>query len=119
MMMMMTMMMTMMMMMTSPSFPGTHTGGIWMGGSDMLLEGEWIWANYGEVIDFRDWGPGEPNSLDGTEECLDMYQVHDFHWNDNSCEIKQNFMCEERCVIIYRNMLYMWLRVSVCMASIE
>jgi hypothetical protein len=70
---------------------------VWIGGSDLLVEGEWTWAKYGGAMEYSDWFPGEPNSVHtsaGGEDCLDVMQHEHFQWNDDVCEFNLNFMCE-------------------------
>ncbi|XP_033733674.1 perlucin-like [Pecten maximus] len=78
-----------------------HTGasdGVWVDGTDLLIEGEWVWADDGTPINtqgYNKWFPGEPNSLGRRgEDCMDLLHHEKYNWNDNSCERKQNFLCE-------------------------
>ncbi len=42
--------------------PPTHT--FWIGYSDAVLEGDWVWAT-GEPTTYLNWAPGEPNNYQG------------------------------------------------------
>ena len=74
-----------------------QTDGVWISGTDLLVDGEWIWAKTGQPIDYFRWGPGEPNSVHmkmGGEDCIDLIRHKDFMWNDEPCEYRMNFVCE-------------------------
>ncbi|KAK3778648.1 hypothetical protein RRG08_012923 [Elysia crispata] len=75
---------------------------IWLGGSDLVKSGEWVWAKSGIAVSaaFDDWAP---NQLDGnksdaqdTEDCMEMnIDKYGGHWNDDECEHKQRFIREK------------------------
>ncbi|KAJ8301356.1 hypothetical protein KUTeg_020343 [Tegillarca granosa] len=49
--------------------------GYWIGGSDVEIEGVWIWM--------KNWQPGEPNHSGGHEDCLLFYAgANTFQWVD-------------------------------------
>ncbi|XP_060071321.1 perlucin-like [Ylistrum balloti] len=75
-----------------------HTDGIWLGGTDLLVENEWMWAVSKEPItDYVRWAPGEPNSINRHgEDCLDFLPHKSFLWNDENCASQLNFVCERR-----------------------
>ncbi|XP_061165818.1 perlucin-like [Saccostrea echinata] len=71
----------------------------WVGGSDLLQEGEWTWTKTGSVIGsqgFSHWAPGQPNNgghLD--EHCMELEAGTNWLWNDDECENRKNFICEK------------------------
>ncbi|XP_062614447.1 perlucin-like [Saccostrea cucullata] len=72
--------------------------GCWIDGTDALVEGEWMWTTTGKNImkeDYQKWYPGEPNSVRNTgEDCMDLLHHENYNWNDESCEVQNNFLCE-------------------------
>eukprot|EP00105_Crassostrea_gigas_P010137 XP_011425314.1 PREDICTED: perlucin-like [Crassostrea gigas] len=71
-------------------------GHFWVGGTDVLVDGQWIWISSQERIEYTDWVPGEPNG--GTREgCLMLNGgKYHFHWNDANCHSLQSFICEKQ-----------------------
>jgi hypothetical protein len=59
--------------------------GYWLGGNDILSEGNWVWNDGTETTAFVAWGAGEPNNCtdccDGQEEDV-MEAGEDGSWND-------------------------------------
>lgn len=58
---------------------------------------------------YKNWAPGEPNNANGNEHCLEMDMGGQYHWNDNNCENRFNFICEmpyESCILIYSELLF-------------
>ncbi|XP_061172851.1 perlucin-like [Saccostrea echinata] len=72
--------------------------GCWIDGTDALVEGEWLWTTTGKNImkeDYQKWYPGEPNSArNNGEDCMDLLHHENYNWNDESCEVQNNFLCE-------------------------
>jgi hypothetical protein len=68
------------------------TGGVWIGLTDQVTEGTWIWAD-GSSSTFTNWNPGEPSNSGGfpcyTDEDGAILQLGSGLWNDlalnNSC----------------------------------
>ena len=67
-----------------------------IGGNDIVGEGNWTWAYTHEPFDYTDWAPGEPNSLKGDQDCLQIQGNQDYHWDDVECDVKHNYICETR-----------------------
>ncbi len=55
---------------------------IWIGFSDALLEGSFVWYD-GAPITYSNWAPGEPNNAGGNENCTQIYP--NGSWNDLNC----------------------------------
>ncbi|XP_053380601.1 perlucin-like protein [Mercenaria mercenaria] len=73
--------------------------GWWIGLTDELVEGEWLWYPKNEAPEYKDWVPGEPNSNGGTldEDCASMYlddYHHDYQWVDVHCNQIHGPICE-------------------------
>lgn len=75
--------------------------GCWIDGIDVFVEGEWIWIIMGKVIvidDYQKWFFGEFNFKGRGEDCMDFFYYENYNWNDESCEVMNNFFCEVRYV---------------------
>lgn len=66
----------------------------WIGLSDIIQEGTYVWQTTQQRPDFADWGSDEPNDLHHNEDCIELYQMKNFHWNDAPCSVKSRFICE-------------------------
>ena len=66
---------------------------VWLGGTDLASEGDWVWQGSGNDIVYDRFQPSEPNG--GTaENCLIM-MYENGNWIDGSCSSPQNFhICE-------------------------
>ncbi|XP_061169376.1 perlucin-like [Saccostrea echinata] len=73
-----------------------QTGGsFWIGGTDVLIDGQWIWITTQKRMSYTDWNPGEPNGA-LRESCLMLHNgKSNFHWNDQPCDSKLFFICEK------------------------
>ncbi len=63
---------------------------MWLGATDVVKEGTWIWESSKTIATYTKWGGGEPNNCCGGENCLHFNSV----WNDLSCDATLNVMCE-------------------------
>ncbi|XP_069115674.1 perlucin-like protein isoform X2 [Argopecten irradians] len=73
-----------------------HTRGsvsYFLGGTDREREGVWKWIRTGELIEFKDFKPPEPNN-DKSEHCLTLFEESDFGWNDDQCDKKLHGICK-------------------------
>lgn len=61
---------------------GFATNVVWIGFSDALSEGNFVWYD-GAPITYSNWAPGEPNNGGGNENCTQIYP--DGTWNDLNC----------------------------------
>ena len=89
---------------------------IWIGGTDRVEEGKWVWTDCSPWDYTQGWKKGEPNSYDGDEDCIEMsfrenslirtmtdqtgfvgeaiQKMNPFHgWNDEVCSRKQKYVC--------------------------
>ena len=62
--------------------------------------GDWEWTD-GTATDYYHWGSGEPNDLEGNEDCTAMRDGE--FWNDGRCDTKKRALCS-----IHNRMMY-WL----------
>ncbi|XP_061179177.1 mannose-binding protein C-like [Saccostrea echinata] len=65
---------------------------VWMGVSDILKENKFLKLSDAERIRFRNWNSHEPNNARGEEHCTEWRP--NGKWNDQSCDDKNNFVCE-------------------------
>lgn len=72
---------------------------LWLGGSDILREGDWEWVTSKKKIpdgSFTDWLPGQPTNSGGREDCLHIFSSYQYKWNDAPCENKYSYVCERQ-----------------------
>ncbi|XP_062568467.1 perlucin-like [Saccostrea cucullata] len=65
----------------------------WIGLTDTLVEGHWVWETSQTTPAYTDWYPGEPNDMGHREDCGGMY--YSGHWNDFPCNTTHSFICEK------------------------
>ena len=76
----------------------------WIGLSDQVQEGQWIWSDNSSLGDYVDWLQ-DPNNLGGIQHCVHIvkgpfsigeYYFRDYHfgWNDLECNITLGYICE-------------------------
>ena len=56
------------------SIEATGIGEYYIGGTDMVIDGEWVWASTFAKATPNYWSPGEPNNDGGSEDCHGHYQ---------------------------------------------
>ncbi|XP_062575880.1 perlucin-like [Saccostrea cucullata] len=79
----------------SRNIGGFSPGIFWLGGTDIQIEGEWVWTGNVEAFGtYKNWSPGEPNNAGSNEHCLEMDMNGNYQWNDNNCQNRFNFICE-------------------------
>ncbi|XP_044312697.1 accessory gland protein Acp29AB-like [Drosophila rhopaloa] len=66
-------------------------GVYWLGISDVAKEGEFVSVATGEPAPFLKWQVVQPNNLDGTDNCVDIYNGEMY---DTDCSKSQYFICE-------------------------
>ncbi|XP_060567719.1 perlucin-like [Ruditapes philippinarum] len=69
------------------------TGQIWIGGTDLLQEGQWVAPETLEPLSYFNWAPGEPDNLMG-QHCLAIFNSADLKWDDNLCEVHNFALCK-------------------------
>ncbi|OWF43738.1 low affinity immunoglobulin epsilon Fc receptor-like isoform X2 [Mizuhopecten yessoensis] len=64
----------------------------WIGATDMITDGVWVWTSSLSPLSYFNWGPNEPNGLTN-EDCISV--THDSGtWNDFSCRAPLYYVCE-------------------------
>ena len=66
---------------------------VWLGGTDLSTEGEWLWRHTGSDFTYTNWRPSEPSNSGNDENCLEMDQ--NGQWNDRPCHYVQKYVCEK------------------------
>nr|XP_055060926.1 C-type lectin domain family 4 member E-like [Misgurnus anguillicaudatus] len=67
----------------------------WIGLTDSQTEGVWKWVDNTEPI-HKYWMAGEPNNIDGKENCVEILSSisSQQNWNDVACDIRKYYICE-------------------------
>lgn len=63
-----------------------------IGASDITKEGNWEWNGSKTPLVFTDWGHGQPDHLNHTENCLALRHAG-FQWHDYPCHDHHRFIC--------------------------
>ncbi|XP_070543907.1 lectin BRA-3-like isoform X1 [Ptychodera flava] len=83
--------------------PCINKFGFWIGLSDSLTEGEFIWSDGGAFcdFDFRNWASGEPNNNTKKntlgQDCVQLWfrGSHNGLWDDEYCDFRpKGIICE-------------------------
>ncbi|KAH8333700.1 hypothetical protein KR059_002584, partial [Drosophila kikkawai] len=71
----------------------------WTSGTNLADPKSYVWAN-GKPIDLDIWYPGEPNNLNGTENCAELghddFPAKAFGLNDINCLSERLYICKAR-----------------------
>ena len=43
---------------------------------------------------YAKWDSGEPNNTGGKEECINVFPLRGYRWNDSPCAVKMCFVCK-------------------------
>jgi hypothetical protein len=67
--------------------------GYWIGGRDLLLDGNWKWqtSNVDVEQSYTRWGPAQPN--DAGADCIELYEPMGYFWADCG-NADDGFICE-------------------------
>ncbi|XP_069117060.1 lectin BRA-3-like [Argopecten irradians] len=66
----------------------------YIGATDRQHEGDFVWENSGDALQYTNWREGEPNQWEGyPENCVEM-KVEDGQWNDVPCDDILRFICK-------------------------
>ena len=83
--------------------------GVWTGGSDTALEGDWRWlggpenntafwsgGTGGSAVGgaYTNWQGGQPDNFSGNENCLEMRLNSSNSWNDENCSSSRRYIIE-------------------------
>ncbi|KAJ8313299.1 hypothetical protein KUTeg_009085 [Tegillarca granosa] len=68
----------------------------WLGARDFIIEGSWRWLKTGFGLTYFNWGPNEPDDINGSQNCLKVLAFNDtIAWGDASCRDRQYYICEQ------------------------
>nr|XP_022290815.1 perlucin-like [Crassostrea virginica] len=67
----------------------------WIGFTDALVEGKFIWQTTQDDAVFTDWFPPNPNDARHDEDCTVLEFGYHYQWNDQQCSKKFDFICEK------------------------
>jgi len=70
--------------------PNAH---YWIGFHDTTAEGTFAWSDDSDVI-YTNWGSGEPNQWQGTQEDCTTFWNSAGDWNDWTCNQEIGFICK-------------------------
>ena len=65
----------------------------WVGGSDISVEGGWVWTSTGEKVGDFIWDASQPNNLIGYD-CLLLNNLHQYSGFDNLCSAYFDPICQ-------------------------
>lgn len=71
------------------------SGGYWIGGNDLEVDGQFRWINSGVNFGFTNWARGRPSHGNNTENtnCVAIhYSSH--KWIDDDCATLHFYLCE-------------------------
>lgn len=69
--------------------------GFWIGGTDAVVEGEWIWITSQAKFSYDDWADDFPDDYEDNEDCAHLWSGVNYSWNDSHCDERMNFICEK------------------------
>ncbi|KAK4322476.1 hypothetical protein Pmani_006816 [Petrolisthes manimaculis] len=70
---------------------------LWIGATDIVSEGQWIWLSGTQLPNNFPWEGVQPDNAYGNEDCLEIICQTDgitFSYNDNACTFPRYFVCE-------------------------
>ncbi|XP_078656974.1 uncharacterized protein LOC144903052 isoform X2 [Branchiostoma floridae x Branchiostoma belcheri] len=74
-----------------------HPNNFWIGLDDQRNEGQWTWVD-GTALGagYAAWAPGEPNDMDGRQDCAYYWGARDYQWDDGQCNVfhRFSFICQ-------------------------
>ena len=81
------------------SIDSISTTEVWMGGTDMLIEGTWLWAGTLKPLVYKNFLPGQPNNEQANQHCLALFRDRGFKWDDYFCDKQMVPLCKARWVV--------------------
>ncbi|WAR23857.1 PLC-like protein [Mya arenaria] len=70
----------------------------WIGANDLSTEGEFRWAGSDRRVTITDWHSGQPDNYEGAEDCVHTDGERTGTWNDEDCDERMHYICEERWI---------------------
>ncbi|XP_068164894.1 C-type isolectin Sp-CL4-like [Antennarius striatus] len=75
--------------------PFTPPDTIWIGAKFSRKQGLFTWID-GSEFSYTFWHEGEPNNVNGMEECIEMNFGRWGKWNDTKCSKNNYFVCAKK-----------------------
>ncbi|XP_061195852.1 perlucin-like [Saccostrea echinata] len=69
------------------------TRDFWIGGTDAVRDGVFLWEGHFQQFTYTDWGPGNPDRI-GSADCVILFKRSDYKWHDTSCSNDNSYICE-------------------------
>lgn len=63
-----------------------------------MFKGKYVWTTSGEVLNYSNWQPGQPNDPK-TERCVAAAPTG--KWHDVPCNAEKYFICEKENETLY------------------
>ena len=57
----------------------------WTGLTERETEGIWKWNHTGNIATYFSWGQNAPYNWNRDEDCMTLYAIQNFDWNDTPC----------------------------------
>ncbi|XP_052693429.1 uncharacterized protein LOC128171698 [Crassostrea angulata] len=70
---------------------------VWTGGTDKAKEGNFVWTNNNEKVEFQRWTPHKPHKADKLKNCIRL--LVDGSWTDYFCSSPASFICEKILIL--------------------
>lgn len=68
----------------------------WIGLTDLMHEGRWLWANSVTDLTYSDWPPMFPRTDDNLQDCGAMEAETGFQWSDKECTELAYPLCQHK-----------------------
>lgn len=68
-------------------------GYAWIGASDTVLEGSWVWMDGENWGGYINWSGNNPDNSRGQEHCA---LITSGQWNDVSCSLGRPYVCKTK-----------------------
>ncbi|XP_066274544.1 perlucin-like [Branchiostoma lanceolatum] len=78
----------------------------WIGLSDMLREGTFVWSDGIPLEGTTFWAIGQPNNIGAGQHCVYMYPSYDYEWVDGECSDQHYYICQQPAVNSLDQILY-------------
>ena len=59
-----------------------------------MAEGGWRWVYTNRPLQYKNWGPRQPDNLRPGEHCMEIDPNGGFKWFDRECDRRNHFICE-------------------------
>eukprot|EP00964_Phaeocystis_antarctica_P054727 scaffold32205_cov65-Phaeocystis_antarctica.AAC.1 len=67
---------------------------VWIGATDAVSEGTWVWSPSNTPLSYTNWKAGEPNN-NGGQHCLTGNYNDAGEWDDGRCTYQYKYVCQQ------------------------